>query len=431
MPPQQEKTPVRVGMLGLGTVGSGVYKTLSKRDDIEFQWIAVSNLNKDRGIENLDQSLLTDEALKALSDKPVDILIEVAGGTSLANELMTAAINAGAHVVTANKELVAKEGHNLYKLSGEKNCRLLCEGAVAGGIPVLSTMKASLSANQIDEVAGILNGTTNYILTQMTENGSDFADVLKVAQELGFAEADPTSDVEGYDARYKTAILGMLAFGKTINPDDIFCEGITKISALDIDNARALGFRIKLLGIAKRLKNNRVDIRVHPLLVPEKHPLANIHNEFNAVWVKGDVVGETMFYGRGAGEFPTASAVCGDVLMLAEDLKHGNTPQPLSQVSLSEPLDILPVDETVNRYYIRLNTTDHAGVIGNLGQACGKNNVSLESVVQKGTNDDKTASIILITHDVKESELQQALKEIEAQDTTREIACVLRVMSEH
>jgi homoserine dehydrogenase len=305
--------------------------------------------------------------------------------------------------------------------------RLLFEGAVAGGIPILMPLQLSLAANRIEAIAGILNGTTNYILTKMTQAGQDYQEALKQAQEKGFAEADPTNDVEGFDTRYKLAILSTLAYKTPVPVSEIFCQGISTITAIDIQNAESLGYTIKLIGLSRRVGED-LDIRVHPMLVPHTHPLAAIQNEYNAVWVKGDAVGDVMFSGRGAGELPTASAVCGDILVIANDLLRGNQPIPAMAVQLHQPLRVCPISETPNRYYIRLKTTDLPGVIGNLGKACGEFGVSLQSVMQRCTHEDGTASIVLVTHEVLEKQMRQALAKIEAQETTEEVACLLRVL---
>ncbi len=418
---------IRIGMIGLGTVGTGVYRVLHSRAGLSFSGIAVKNPQKNRGLESLDVSLLTDDPYKIVNDPAVDIVVEVMGGIDPAQGLIIQALKNGKHVVTANKELIAKHGGELFQLAQEHQVRLLYEGAVAGGIPIIMPLKLSLAGNRIEEIAGILNGTTNYILTKMTQEGWDFEQALKVAQEKGFAEADPTSDVDGFDAAYKIAILASLAFQQQVEVSQVFREGITRISHLDIQNAEALGFTIKLLGLARRGENNQLDIRVHPMLVPQAHPLAGIHNEYNAVWVKGDAVGEVMFSGRGAGELPTASAVTGDILAIAHDLSLGNTPIPAMAVTYHGQAQVTPVIENVNRYYIRLDATDHPGVMGNLGQACGEHGVSLEMVVQKGTNADGTASIVLVTHEVPEKKMQQALDQIAQQPTTKQVGCMLRV----
>jgi homoserine dehydrogenase len=277
-------------------------------------------------------------------------------------------------------------------------------------------------------MAGILNGTTNYILTKMTCEGWSFEEALKEAQAKGFAEADPTNDVEGFDVAYKISVLSNIAFKQEVDPAKVYREGITSITAQDIRIAGELGYVIKLIGLARMEADNRLDIRVHPMLVAENHPLANIQNEFNAIVVKGDAVGDVMFYGRGAGEMPTASAVSADILAIATGLLKGTEPIPSMVIDAASPAELVPVAETKNKYYLRLNTQDRPKVIGQLGNACGDAGVSLESVMQKGANPDGTASIVLITHEVTEKQMNQALEVIKTQGSTQEVGCLLRVL---
>ncbi len=419
---------VVIGMIGLGTVGSGVFKIFKDNPDIFFQKIAVRDAHKTRELNDLDPELLSQDPLAVARDPHVNLVVEVMGGVGIAKDLVEEALRHGKHVVTANKELIAKHGPELLELARRNNVRLMFEGAVAGGIPIIMPLKLSLAANRILELAGILNGTTNYILTKMTQEGWGFEEALKEAQAKGFAEADPTNDVEGFDTAFKMGVLSLIAFKQEVDPAAIHREGITRITAVDIDNARTLGYTIKLLGFARLLENDRLDIRVHPMLVPQQHPLASIYNEYNAVWIKGDAVGDVMFYGRGAGEMPTASAVCADILAIADGLLSGNNPIPSMIIPLATPANLVPVGETLNKYYVRLNTHDRPKVIGHLGMACGEAGVSLESVMQKCTNPDGTASIVLLTHEVSEAQMNQALEAIRKQESTVEIGCLLRVL---
>lgn len=419
---------VVIGMIGLGTVGSGVFKIFRDHPDIFFQKIAVRDVNKNRSITDLDGSLLSQDPWTVVRDPETNVVVELMGGAELAKELVVEAINNGKHIVTANKELIAKYGPELFDLARRKNVRILFEGAVAGGIPIIMPLKLSLGANQIQEVAGILNGTTNYILTKMTREGWDFDKALAEAQAKGFAEADPTNDVQGFDVAYKISILSLIAFKQVVDPQKIHREGITYITAQDIQIARELGYVIKLIGYARLNDDGRLDIRVHPMLVTETHPLANIQNEFNAIFVKGDAVGDVMFYGRGAGEMPTASAVAADILAIATGLLKGNEPIPSMIIDPATPADLMPVGETTNRYYLRLKTQDKPKVIGHLGIACGDAGVSLDSVMQKGTNEDGTATIVLITHAVTEKQINQALNAIREQGCCEQVGCLLRVL---
>jgi len=418
---------VGIGILGLGTVGTGVYKLLQRQAGYAVRAVAVKNLEKSRDLPNLESVTITQDGLAVVNDPTVQIVVEVIGGIEDAKAWITEALKRKKHVITANKELIAKHGPKLFELARQNNVRILFEGAVAGGIPIIMPLKLSLAGNRIQQIAGIINGTTNYILTKMSQEGADYGDVLKQAQDLGFAEADPTSDVEGYDVAYKISILASLAFQRYVSADKIYREGITKITALDIQNARELGYVIKMIGLARQTEGEQQDVRVHPMLIPAAHPLASIHNENNAIFITGDAVGDVMFYGKGAGELPTASAVMGDLMAVGSELLKGNDPIPVMDVVLEGPVSILPIAETKSRYYIRVITKDVPGVIGHLGTACGECGLSLASVLQKGIHEDGTASIVLLTHEVKDSQVQAALKSFEK--TVERIGCVLRVFS--
>jgi homoserine dehydrogenase len=424
--PSEKK--VVIGMIGLGTVGSGVFKIFQNQPEIFFQKIAVKDASKTRNIDDLNLDLLSQDPYAVVRDPETQVIVELMGGAELARQLVTEALNNGKHVVTANKELIAKHGPELFDLARKNNVRILFEGAVAGGIPIIMPLKLSLVANRIQEIAGILNGTTNYILTKMTQEGWSFDQALAEAQAKGFAEADPTNDVEGFDVSYKIAVLSLIAFKQVVDPLAIFREGITRITAEDIEHARELGYVIKLIGLAKMGDDGRLDIRVHPMLIPNDHPLSNVQNEFNAIFVKGDAVGEVMFYGRGAGEMPTASAVAADILAVATGLLKGNEPIPSMIIDPATPANLLPVAETQNKYYLRLNTKDKPKVMGHLGNACGDAGVSLEAVTQKGINQDGTAAIVLLTQAVSEKQMNQALETIRQQESTRDIGCLLRVL---
>ncbi|MBX2860519.1 MAG: homoserine dehydrogenase [Vampirovibrio sp.] len=419
---------VHLGMVGFGTVGTGVYKVLERHPELVFEKIAVRDTQKARQVEGLNADLITADPFEVVRDASVQVVIEVMGGVDIAKNLITEALQNGKHVITANKELIAKHGAELLALANKKNVRLLFEGAVAGGIPIIMPLKLSLAANQVEVMAGILNGTTNYILTKMSQEGWDFETALKTAQEKGFAEADPTNDVDGFDAAYKIAILSSIAFNQSVNPEDVHCEGIRSITAEDIQTADKLGYVIKLIALAKKSADSNPDIRVHPMLVSKHHPLANVENEYNALWVLGDAVGDVMFYGKGAGELPTASAVCADILAVCRGLLKGNDPIPSMTFEYQGSTPLSSIENTTNRYYIQVNTADTPGVIGNLGQACGKHGVSLDSVMQQGTHADGNACIVLLTHEVTEGEMQAALKDIEAQPTTQSIGAMIRVL---
>jgi homoserine dehydrogenase len=425
-------SPVCIGLIGLGTVGSGTVKLLARNPLVTVIQIAVQSIEKTRSLADVDVSaLLTTDALAVVNNPDVQIVVELVGGIELARHWIATALNNKKHVVTANKALIATHGAELFALAKANGVALLFEASVAGGIPILMPLKMCLAANKITEIAGILNGTTNYILTRMMEDGWDFKTALAQAQALGFAEADPSSDVDGHDAAYKLAILAKIAFQRQIDVAEIFVEGITAITPADIDYAKRFGYTIRLIGLARWNEARQCpELRVHPMLLKKTHPLASVYNEYNAIWVKGDAVGDTMFYGKGAGEMPTASAVCADVLALVKDIQSNNlTACAGMEVFLSdEKVTPLPISETTNRYYIRLNTKDEAGVLAELGKAFGDEGVSLESFLQLPGQELETASLMLVTHLAQEKNVQQALKNIVALTVTQSIGCVLRVL---
>lgn len=428
-PKQTPTTPLKIGMIGLGTVGQGTYKLIQRLPHLEVVAVAVQNLEKERGIDDLDTSLLTLDAQAVAVHPDIDILIEVAGGVEGTKELLEAAIQAGKHVVTANKALIAQHGPELFALAKKHDVSLLFEAAVAGGVPIVTPLKMGLASNQIEEIAGILNGTTNYILTRMMQDGWTYEAALDKAKALGYAEADPSSDVEGFDAAYKIAILAGLATGHWVNVKDMTVEGITPITPREVDYAKQFGYTIRLVALA-RLKNERPDVRVHPMLVPNEHPLSSVHNEYNAIWVRGDAVGDAMFSGKGAGELPTASSVMGDVLAIVADLEAGNPKTAAGMIlDLKEPAVLQPIGETTNRYYIRMTTADEPGVLAALGTAFGDAGVSLESFLQlpNPLNNPHT-SLMVVTHIAQESSVQEALSAIRSLASTQAVDCVLRVL---
>lgn len=418
-----------LGIFGLGTVGTGVVTLLGGNPQFDIRAIAVRDRNKPRDID-LSQFEITGDPFKLADDPKIEILVEVAGGVDPAYEVIKRAIANGKHIVTANKELIAKHGPEIFDLANRHNVTIFFEAAVGGGIPLISTLQRGLQANRISRVAGIVNGTTNYILTKMEREQKSFVEALVEAQAAGFAEADPTDDVEGRDVAYKIAILSSLAFQVPIEVEKVYRQGITAISDLDIKLAAEFGYRIKMIGLAQPGDdhNTSLDVRVHPMLVPRHHPLAGIEGVNNAIFIKGNAVGEIMLYGPGAGRFPTASAVVGDIINLASALKLPDFASYFQLPISSQVCEIYPIGETINAYYIRLETEDTPGVIGNLGHAFGEHGVSLHSVMQKHVADD-AATIVLLTHQVKEKQVQAALAEISAQPTTRQIGVVLRVLS--
>ncbi|MBE9160753.1 MULTISPECIES: homoserine dehydrogenase [Microcoleaceae] len=435
----------KIGLLGLGTVGAGTAEILLSRDDrhpllqeLEIYRVGVRDISRTRSLQ-LPENVLTTDLEAIATDPKVDIVVELIGGLEPARSLILQAIANGKHVVTANKAVIARYGSEIFDAANEKGVYVMLEAAVGGGIPVIQTLKQSLGANRIKTVTGIVNGTTNYILTRMQSEGADFAEVLADAQQLGYAEADPTADVDGLDAADKIAILASLAFGGRIKLADVHCEGIRQVSAADIDYADKLGFVIKLLAIAEEKSQSSkqngdeeaelLSIRVHPTLVAKTHPLASVNGVYNAILIEGDAIGQLMLYGRGAGAGPTASAVVSDILNVAAILKTETVPipHPLLSCTHQHYCKIAEMQELVTRFYARFLTRDSPGVIGKLGTCFGNHKVSLESIVQTGIHGN-LAEIVVVTHDVKEGNFQQALAEIRAMEAVDSIASTLRVL---
>lgn len=420
---------ISIGMLGMGTVGGGVVKLLSKFDNVNLKKIAVKDINKKRNIKGLRQDVLTDNPESIVDDPEIKILVEVIGGINPAYDLIKRAIKNGKHIVTANKEIIAKHGWELFQLAKEHRIVILFEAAVAGGIPIILPLKLSLSGNKIQRVVGILNGTTNFILTKMQEKDAGFDVALKDAQKLGYAEADPSSDIHGHDAAYKIAILSSLAFNKRINIDKVYREGIEKICPVDIHYASEFGYKIKLIALGHDMENDGIDVRVHPMLVPKEHLLANINGILNGILVEGDAVGNVMFSGPGAGELPTASSVTGDILSIANELSVTEYPLPVMICRHDAEAKYFNINETKNKYYIRIMTHNTLGVIGELGLICGRYGINLYNIIQKGIFEDGTARIVLLTDTACEKDVQQAIKEISGNATISKVENVLRVLT--
>lgn len=404
---------IKIGLIGLGTVGSGVFKTLKSFDNIEVSKIAVRNINKKRNIEGLDDSIIIDNAYEIVNDPEIEIVAELVGGLEPAFDLIATAIKNGKHIVTANKELLAKRGEELFKIAEENNRVILYEAAIAGGIPIIMPIKTILAGNKINHIEAIVNGTTNYILTKMDVQGASYLDVLKEAQALGYAEADPTGDVEGFDAAYKIATLASITFLKRIDINKVYREGITKIRAIDMEAANDLGYKIKLIASANMHENGDVDVRVHPMLVSKKSTLAHIDYVTNAVSLKGHPVGSITLSGPGAGEFPTASSVVGDILAIAAEIGKSDYILPMMRCKHNADANMIDIKDTINKYYISINAKNNKGVIGKIGTICANNDISLESIVQRCVAEDNTANITVITELVKEQDMQNAIKQIE------------------
>jgi homoserine dehydrogenase len=441
----------KVGLLGLGTVGTGTAQILldpAQRhplvQELEIYRVGVRSPDKTRLVA-FPPGVVTTDLEAIVTDPAVEIVVELIGGLEPARSLILKAIANGKHVVTANKAVIARFGEEIFAAATEAGVYVLLEAAVGGGIPVIEPLKQSLCANRIHTLMGIVNGTTNYILTRMQTEGGDFAEILADAQKLGYAEADPTADVDGFDAADKIAILASLAFGGRIKLPEVYCEGIRQVSAADIAYADKLGFVIKLLAVAKRdvppgtnLADlpDQLQVRVHPTLIPKSHPLASVNQVYNAILVEGEPIGQVMFFGPGAGAGPTASAVVSDILNIAAILKvgrgvaMGNQPpqlDPLLACSHQHYCAIAPMSELVTRFYARFLTQDSSGVIGKLGTCFGNHSVSLESVVQIGLRDDQ-AEIVVVTHHVREGNFHQALDEIRTFEAVNSVASLLRVL---
>ena len=420
---------LKVGMLGCGNVGSQIARLLvaNKTDlasrsgaQLELAKVAVKDIKAKR--DGIATSLLTDDPYSVVNDPEIDLIIEVIGGISPAKELILAAFENGKSVVTANKALLAKEGAALYQAAGEANVDLYYEAAVAGAIPILRPLRESLVGDHVTRIMGIVNGTTNYILTKMDESGTAFADALKQAQELGFAEADPTADVEGIDASDKAAILAGLAFHSRVTDKDVYREGITKITATDVKVAKAMDMVIKLLAITELTASGEISVRVHPALISRTHPLASVRESFNAVFVEAQSAGQMMFYGKGAGGEPTASAVLGDLVAIARHKVLGGIgPKESDYASLK----IAPMGETKTRYLIRLNVADKPGVLESVAHVFASQSVSIQTVRQTGAGD--KAELIIMTHTSTESALSATVKELGKLPAVTDVASVLRV----
>jgi homoserine dehydrogenase len=420
---------LNIGMLGCGVVGSSVARLLQEDSgdfaarsgaNLKLVKVAVKNLSTKRDF--VSSSILTDDPATVVSDPSIDIVIEVMGGIEPARELILSAIKNGKSIITANKALLALHGAELFEAADKNKVDLYYEAAVGGAIPILRPMRESIVGDHVHRVMGIVNGTTNYILTKMDEEGSAFADVLREAQSLGFAEADPTADIEGHDAAAKAAILAGLAFHSRVTSNNVYCEGISKISARDVEVARDMDHVIKLLAIAELTSNNQVSVRVHPTLISRQHPLASVRNAFNAVFVEAESAGELMFYGRGAGGAPTASAILGDLIAIARNKTRGGEGHGESDYA---DLAIAPIDDVLSRYLIRLDVADRPGVLATVAQLFASHTVSIETVRQSGRGD--SAELIVATHSAPEASLKKTVTALAKSDVVKSVESVLRI----
>lgn len=421
---------IYAAILGAGTVGTGVYKLCqSMKDDVisktgaelVVKKVLVRNLDKDR--DPIDRELLTDNWKDIIEDKDIEIVIELMGGTTPAKQYILEALEAGKQVVTANKDLLAEHGEEVMGMADKMHADLQFEAAVAGAIPIIRPLKQSMAGNNITEIIGIVNGTTNYILTKMTESGMNYKDALAKATELGYAEADPTADVEGYDAGRKMAIMSSIAFNSRVTFNHVYTEGITKITAEDIKYAKEFGYVIKLLGLARNTPDG-IEVKVHPMLIDENHPLATVRDSFNAVFVHGEASDDTMFMGRGAGQMPTASAVMGDIIDVCRNIVHGSCGK--IGCSCYKELPVKDISETKSKFFLRIEALDKQGVLANIASVLGNNDVSIAQVVQKSRKDG-VAELVIITDVVAEKNFNDAMTVFNGLSVVKEIAGVIRV----
>ena len=402
---------LRIGIIGLGTVGSGVYKTLQEMDDIEIVKIAVKNINKPRSVE-VPNSIMTDNPYDLVNDSSIDVVVELIGGVNPAWDYISTAIKNGKHIVTANKELLAKKGEELFNLAEEHNRVVLYEAAIAGGIPIIMPIKTILAGNKIRKIHAILNGTTNYILTKMDTDGASYEDVLKEAQQLGYAETDPTGDVEGFDAAYKITTLATIAFKKRIKIENVYREGITKVRREDMAKANEFGYKIKLIATATIDENDNADVRVHPMLVSKDSMLAHIDYVKNAIAISGHPIGDIVLSGPGAGEFPTASSVVGDILSIKAEFGKTDYMLPMMRCHHHSTAKPVKIEDTYNKYYISITAPIAIGVIAKIGTICASKNISLSSILQKGVSSDNTADITVITEQAQERLIREVVDEL-------------------
>ncbi len=432
---------ISIGLLGCGTVGTGVAKLLLENRqliqsrlgaELYLKNVADIDTATDRGIA-FDDGVFINDAFAVVDDPGIDIIVEMIGGQGIAKELILKAMESGKHVVTANKALMASQGNDLVEKAREANVDLAYEASVGGCMPIIKSLRETLVGNHIRSMTGILNGTCNYILSRITDEGGDFETVLAEAQAQGYAEADPTLDVEGLDAAHKLAIITALAYGMEINLADIYTEGISKITPMDIENARQFGYRIKLLAIAK---NNRdtIEARVHPTMIPEDNQLSSINGTLNAITVSGDAIGDVLLSGQGAGRLPTASAVISDVVDIARNIMAGiarRIPVLSYQPEYIRNIPIMPIDELYTHYYLRLTALDKPGVLSIIAGALGKHGISIKSVQQKGRRTAGAVAIVMLSHYARELDVKNAMAEISALDVVKDEPMVIRIEDEN
>lgn len=425
------------GLIGFGTVGSGLVKILNENKGLIEKKLGCSlilkkicdlDITTDRGVSP-GEAILTNRYEELINDPEISIIIELIGGIEPAKEIILKAIQKGKHVVTANKALLAHHGHELMEAASKNKVDIGFEGSVGGGIPIIRAIKEGLLANRINAILGILNGTSNYILTRMTNEGGNFEDILREAKKQGFAEADPSLDIEGIDTAHKLAILVSLCYGVKIDFSSIYTEGISRITPLDIEYTKELGYRIKLLAISKA-SNGEIEARVHPTLIPSTHLLSRVEGTFNAIFVKGDAVGSTLFYGRGAGQMPTASAVASDLLDIARNIQKGITQRVPTFSFMKENLieaKVKNINDIITRYYLRFSALDQPGVLSKISGILGKYGISISSVIQKGRKALEAVPIFMLTHEANEAAIRKALEEIDDLPVTTHKTMLIRI----
>jgi len=428
---------ILVGLIGFGTVGSGLVRVLSENQEqirrkvgipVRLARIADLDITTDRG-ESVDPSILTTDAKTLLTDPEIDVVVELIGGDEPAKSFMLEAIRNKKHVVTANKALLAKSGEEIFAEAHKHGVGIGYEASVGGAIPIIRSLREGMAANKIVSIYGIVNGTANYILSRMTHEGSQFETVLKEAQDQGYAEADPSFDIEGIDSAHKIAILAMLAFGTQIDFDQVYTEGITKVAPLDILYAKEFGYRIKLLAVAKN-SDGQIEIWVHPTMVNEDNPIAKVEGTLNAIEVIGDMAGESMLIGRGAGSLPTASAVAADVIEIGRNMMTGgiNRLSPFSYLPKErKTIPVRPMDDLSCRYYLRFQLLDKPGVLSQLSGILGDHSISIESVIQKGRQENEPVPVVIMTHVTQERNLKEAIQKVDRLETVTDETVIIRV----
>ena len=431
------KDRIGIGLIGLGTVGSGVVDILrsnggliKRRVGVPIEIIKILRKDPNKPFPHgLSRDVMTSDIRDITENPSVDIVVEVMGGLEPAKGYILSAINNGKHVVTANKALLALSGEELYHAASGRNADLYFEGSVCGGIPIIKAIREGLAANRIETIYGIVNGTSNFILTKMTIEGKEFGEVLREAQSLGYAEADPTLDIEGIDAAHKLSVIVNMAFGTPVDFKEIYTEGITGILPLDISYAKEFNYKIKLLAIAK-MKDESIEVRVHPTMVPNNHLIATVDGVFNAVYITGDAVGPTLFYGRGAGDLPTGSAVVGDIIDVARNILNGGCGR-IPPASFKEEnrtlLRILSIDEIISLYYFRFTVIDKPGVLSRISGILGEHNISIASVIQKGRKEGGNVPLVMMAHEARERDVKNALQEIDRLPVISEKTVMIRV----